>query len=32
VLVLGDGAGLNYATTLRELHERLEARYPTARK
>jgi len=32
VLVLGDGAGLNYATTMRDLHERLEARYPTARK
>lgn len=32
VLVLGDGAGLNYATTSRELHERLEQRYPPARR
>ena len=27
VLVLGDGQGLNYATPMREVHERLAARY-----
>ncbi|HEV2105283.1 MAG TPA: hypothetical protein VGU27_06085, partial [Candidatus Eisenbacteria bacterium] len=32
VLALGDGAGLNYATTSRELHERLLARFRPARR
>ncbi len=32
VLVLGDGAGLNYATFSLELHERLQQRYPPARR
>ena len=32
VLALGDGAGLNYATTSRELHERLLARFHPARR
>jgi hypothetical protein len=30
VLVLGDGASLNYATTSRDVHERLQSRYKTA--
>ena len=32
VLALGDGAGLNYATTSREVHEKLSARFKPARK
>ncbi len=32
VLVLGDGAGLNYATSLREVHEKLGARFKPARR
>jgi hypothetical protein len=32
VLVVGDGAGLNYATTSSELHERLQQRFPPARR
>ncbi len=32
VLVLGDGGGLNYATTSSELHERLQQRFPPARR
>jgi hypothetical protein len=32
VLVLGDGAGLNYATPSLELHERLKRRFPPARR
>ncbi|MFN8586261.1 MAG: hypothetical protein U0704_00530 [Candidatus Eisenbacteria bacterium] len=32
VLVIGDGAALNYATTSAELHQKLAARYPAARK
>ncbi len=32
VLVLGDGAGLNYATSLRELHEKLGTRFKPARR
>ncbi len=32
VLVLGDGGGLNYATTSNELHERLQQRFPPARR
>jgi hypothetical protein len=32
VLALGDGAGLNYATTSLELHERLASRFKPARK
>jgi len=32
VLVAGDGGGLNYATTSRELHERLQQRFPPARR
>jgi hypothetical protein len=31
VLVLGDGGELNYATTVREVHEKLMARYRPAR-
>lgn len=31
-LVLGDGGALNYATTLATLHERLQARFPPARR
>lgn len=31
-LVLADGAGLNYATTSREVHERLVARFKPARQ
>jgi len=31
VLVLGDGGELNYATTNRDVHERLVARFPRAR-
>jgi hypothetical protein len=30
VLVLGDGAGVNYATTSPEVHERLSSRWPSA--
>lgn len=32
VLVLGDGAALNYATTSAEVHEKLGARYKPARR
>lgn len=32
VLALGDGGGLNYATTSEELHERLQARFKPARR
>ena len=32
VLALGDGGGLNYATTSLELHERLSARFQPARQ
>lgn len=32
VLAVGDGAGLNYATTSLELHERMSKRFPPARK
>jgi hypothetical protein len=32
VLVAGDGGGLNYATTSPELHERLQQRFPPARR
>lgn len=32
VLVVGDGGGLNYATTSAELHERLSKRFPPARR
>jgi hypothetical protein len=32
VLVLGDGAGLNYATTSADLHEKLGARFKPARR
>ena len=32
VLVLGDGGGLNYATPSSELHERLQQRFPPARR
>lgn len=32
VLVLGDGAALNYATTSAEVHEKLSARFKPARK
>ncbi len=32
VLVLGDGAALNYATTSAELHQRLAARFSASRK
>jgi len=31
-LALGDGGALNYATTLATLHERLQARFPPARR
>jgi len=32
VLAVGDGGGLNYATTSRELHERLSQRFRPARR
>ncbi len=32
VLVMGDGAGLNYATTILALHERLRARFAAANR
>lgn len=32
VLVVGDGGGLNYATTSHELHERLAGRFKPARR
>ena len=32
VLAVGDGPGLNYATTSLELHERLSNRFPPARR
>jgi hypothetical protein len=32
VLVLGDGGGLNYATPSSDLHERLQQRFPPARR
>ena len=32
VLAVGDGGGLNYATTSQELHERLSQRFRPARK
>jgi hypothetical protein len=32
VLVLGDGAALNYATTSAEVHEKLNARFKPARR
>jgi hypothetical protein len=32
VLAVGDGVGLNYATTSLELHERLSSRFPPARR
>jgi len=32
VIVLGDGAALNYATTDREVHEKLGARFKPARR
>lgn len=32
VLVVGDGGGLNYATTSADLHERLTSRFKPARK
>jgi hypothetical protein len=32
VLAVGDGGGLNYATTSLELHERMSKRFPPARK
>ena len=31
-LVLGDGGALNYATSLATLHERLQARFPPAKR
>ena len=32
VLVLGDGGGLNYATSIPAVHERLQARFRAARR
>lgn len=32
VLVVGDGGGLNYATTSADVHERLARRFPPARR
>ena len=32
ILVLGDGGGLNYATTSEDLHERLSGRFQPARR
>ena len=32
VLAVGDGGGLNYATTSLELHERMSKRFPPARR